>query len=209
MPELPTNKLKKEETMAWVVTVREKLEQRNGQSLDPAVEAQLWNKRSIYKVPSNVYILKNNAYEPKVVSFGPYHHGQENLKWMEEHKQRALFHFAKRSNATLDDLYQALECDVRSLMGTYDYLAGEWLDQKKFLELMMLDGCFMLEVLLTAGELFNDYAHNDPIFSSHGKVYNMPFIRRDMLLIENQIPLLVLQSLIVFQSHREITTVLS
>lgn len=192
--------------MDWVVTVSEKLAERNDQSLDPAAEAHLWNKQSIYKVPSNVYFLNKNAYEPMVVSFGPYHHDQENLKLMEEHKQRALFHFAKRSNTTLDDLYMALERDVGYLMGAYDHLAGEWLNQTKFLQLMMLDGCFMLEVLLTADDVFNDYAHNDPIFSSHGKLYNMPFIRRDMLVIENQIPVLVLQSLIVFQP--EITTVL-
>jgi hypothetical protein len=58
---------------------------------------------------------------------------------------------------------------------------------------MILDGCFMLEIL--RGSTI-DYASNDPIFSKHGKIlYIMPLIKRDMLMLENQLPMRVLDEL--------------
>ncbi|KAK6927512.1 Protein of unknown function DUF247, plant [Dillenia turbinata] len=43
-------------------------------------------KCCIYKVPRNIYHGNVAAYEPYVVSIGPFHHGESNLKDMEEHK---------------------------------------------------------------------------------------------------------------------------
>jgi hypothetical protein len=44
------------------------------------------------------------------------------------------------------------------------------------------------------------YAANDPIFSSHGRLYIAPSIRRDMFLLENQLPMLVLYKLVALES---------
>ena len=55
----------------------------------------------------------------------------------------------------------------------------------------------MLEIirLATVHSSLDDYAANDPVFSSHGRLYLAPYIRRDMLLLENQLPMLVLYKL--------------
>ncbi|KAI3412363.1 Glycerophosphodiester phosphodiesterase [Psidium guajava] len=67
----------------------------------------------------------------------------------------------------------------------------------RFLQLMITDRCFMLEILRFANKEVNDYAPpNDPIFSDRGKLYILPVIRRDMLLLENQLPMLVLDRLV-------------
>lgn len=50
--------------------------------------------------------------------------------------------------------------------------------------------------------MMNDYATNDPIFSNHGKLYNMPYIRYDMLMLENQLPLLVLEKLVAIENEK-------
>ncbi|KAL0421523.1 UNVERIFIED_CONTAM: hypothetical protein Slati_3175200 [Sesamum latifolium] len=72
-----------------------------------------------------------------------------------------------------------------------------WLENtSSFLKLMIVDGCFILEILRMRHPSFQDYAPNDPIFSNHGMLYILPFLRRDMLLLENQVPLLVLTKLI-------------
>ncbi|XP_019088325.1 PREDICTED: UPF0481 protein At3g47200 isoform X1 [Camelina sativa] len=42
----------------------------------------------IYKVPNKLRILNPDAYTPRLVSFGPLHHGKEELQAMEEHKYR-------------------------------------------------------------------------------------------------------------------------
>ncbi|XP_078149711.1 UPF0481 protein At3g47200-like [Carex rostrata] len=61
--------------------------------------------------------------------------------------------------------------------------------------MMLLDGCFMIEVL-RASECSDDYAPNDPVFSSRMNHLRKPYIKRDMLLLENQLPLLVLKALL-------------
>ncbi|PAN38116.1 hypothetical protein PAHAL_7G148500 [Panicum hallii] len=75
---------------------------------------------------------------------------------------------------------------------------------------MLLDGCFLLEVMRTAAAAAaageeddgcggaGEYAASDPVFSQHGELYVVPYVRRDMLTIENQLPLLVLQRLVAF-----------
>ncbi|KAI3968019.1 hypothetical protein MKX01_009245 [Papaver californicum] len=100
---------------------------------------------------------------------------------------------------------------LQHLMDSYDSLDDEWLHAHDgFLKLMILDGCFMLEILqwssvsglVTAATSLAGsvddylYADNDPIFSHHGKLYVMSYIRRDMLMLENQLPMLLLKTLL-------------
>ncbi|MCL7027180.1 hypothetical protein MKW94_012510 [Papaver nudicaule] len=104
---------------------------------------------------------------------------------------------------------------LQHLMDAYDSLEEKWLrDTDGFLRLMVLDGCFMLEILqwswvsgdhkalssgsaaLTGSVDDYSYADNDPIFSRHGKLYVMSLIRRDMLMLENQLPMLLLKTLL-------------
>lgn len=67
--------------------------------------------------------------------------------------------------------------------------------------MMVTDGCFLLEVMRTAaGWEVSDYADDDPVFSAHGLLYTVPYIRRDMIMIENQLPLLVLDKLVAVES---------
>lgn len=186
-----------EEGKDWIADIKEKLA-----STDLAEEEQLWKKHSIYKIPKFFADIKRHAYKPQVVSFGPYHHGEPQLVQMEDHKRRALLHLLRRTNKRIEDYTKALEAVLQQLMDSYEGLDDAWRDEKRFLQLMVLDGCFMLEILLTNYGVCNNYASSDPIFSSHGKLYTMPYIRRDMLMIENQIPLLVLEKLVEVDKGR-------
>ncbi|KAM7501604.1 hypothetical protein LguiB_000508 [Lonicera macranthoides] len=124
---------------------------------------------------------------------------------MEEHKHRALLHFLKRSRKPLQPYLESLAEVVQDLKDSYDPLDLVWQeDTDAFLQLMILDGCFMLEILRMGTQISNDYAANDPIFSNHGQIYIMPFFRYDMLMLENQLPLLVLQKLLLVESGKEI-----
>ncbi|XP_058096160.1 UPF0481 protein At3g47200-like [Magnolia sinica] len=180
----------------WVIDVKSKL-----QYISRSAEEELWSQHSIYRVPTGFGdTSRSKAYKPQVVSFGPYHHGKPRLKPMEEHKHRALLHFLRRSNKTLEEFMEALEELMEQLMDSYKQLDKAWRHPEKFLKLMILDGCFMLEIFRTSKEIPIDYAYNDPIFSKHGKLCIMPHIKRDMLMIENQLPLLVLKTLAAVES---------
>ncbi|GFZ20509.1 hypothetical protein Acr_28g0012140 [Actinidia rufa] len=176
----------------WVIELNQELKRLKDEAL---VEECQWGKRSIYKVPTRMTDKNKKAFQPQVVSFGPYHHGEEHLMPMEEHKHRALFHFLERTNMSLQSIVDNLTKVVEDLKDSYDLLGDDWQSETgRFLRLMVLDGCFMLEVLCyyDRRDRFGNYAPNDPIFSFPGNLHVMPYIRRDMLLLENQLPLRVL-----------------
>ncbi|KAF9689058.1 hypothetical protein SADUNF_Sadunf01G0052300 [Salix dunnii] len=169
---------------------------------DASLQNVLWDRRSIYKIPASVTAQNETAYMPQTVSFGPYHHDESHLKPMEEHKKRALTYYLNRAGRPLQAVVQSLNEDFQVLRDSYDMLDESWKDdKKKFLQLMILDGCFMLEIIrLGTHSSLDGYAANDPVFSSHGKLYLAPYIRRDMLLLENQLPMLVLYKLVALES---------
>ncbi|KAK3409564.1 hypothetical protein EUGRSUZ_J01672 [Eucalyptus grandis] len=185
----------------WIVQVEDNLKRKASN------DQQCWNKQSIYRVRACITDLNSKAYQPQVVSFGPYHYGKKHLLPMEEHKCRALFKFLERSGKPLKPFLESLREVAQDLEESYDALDLEWKVGSgegvvlRFLELMITDGCFMLEILRVANqELTPAYEVNDPIFSNHGKLHVMPYIRRDMLMLENQLPMLVLDRLVAVES---------
>ncbi|KAL5203623.1 hypothetical protein ABZP36_008494 [Zizania latifolia] len=192
----------------WMVEVEKTVKE-----ADAAAEVSRWQRHSIYRVPACIKDLNSKAYQPQVVSLGPFHHGDPALLPMEEHKRRALRHLLRRAGRPLDDFVDAVEEVAEQLECAYVDLGGEWRGgsgggeaRERFMEMMIVDGCFLLEVMRTAaGKHLDDYASNDPIFSRHGVLYMVPYIRRDMLMLENQLPLLVLERLLAVETERSST----
>ncbi|KAK2980051.1 hypothetical protein RJ640_000117 [Escallonia rubra] len=188
-----------EEKESWIISVNDELKH----MADTSTEMDHWKKRSIYRIPASVTDLNEKAYLPQAVSFGPYHYGQERLRPMDYHKRRALLHFLKRSNKPLQCYVDSLAQVAQDLKDSYETLDPKWQhDTDAFLQLMIQDGCFMLEILRTATQTLDDYATNDPIFSDHGKLYIMPYVKRDMLMLENQLPMLVLDKLVTVENDK-------
>ncbi|XP_058096157.1 UPF0481 protein At3g47200-like [Magnolia sinica] len=76
-----------------------------------------------------------------------------------------------------------------------------WKESGRFLQMMILDGCFMIEIFRNSNPKFSDeYAYNDRIFSKHAMFCKLRRIKRDMLMIENQLPLLLLKTLVAFET---------
>ncbi|XP_068644595.1 UPF0481 protein At3g47200-like isoform X2 [Aristolochia californica] len=170
--------------------------------------ANRWDRCSIYRVPPHLLQRNEKVYKPSLVSIGPYHHGQAELKPMDEHKLRALRQFLNRSKRTLNDMKRSLREDVVQLMDSYEELDEDWKVEEKFLELMILDGCFVLEILRLYeihsiwGQSppfgYNDYSPGDPIYGGRGKSIILTLVE-DILLLENQLPFLVLERLLVVE----------
>ncbi|KAF7850116.1 hypothetical protein BT93_L5845 [Corymbia citriodora subsp. variegata] len=172
----------------------------------PNDERQYWKKRSIYRVPTSVTELNRKAFHPQAVSFGPYHYGKTHLRTMEDHKRRALLQFLRRSGKPLDPFLESLREVAWDLEESYDALDLEWKEggregTDRFLKLMITDRCFMLEILRAATQEENDYEANDPIFHTHGMLYMMPYIWPDMLMLENQLPMLVQDRLVAIENN--------
>ncbi|KAL3820106.1 hypothetical protein ACJIZ3_006011 [Penstemon smallii] len=171
----------------WAVDVEEAVNNME----DMSKESELKKKRCIYRVPDRIRELDNNAFKPQVVSFGPYYYNERDSWPLEEHKNRALLQFLKRSQKHLPPYLDALAREVEDLKYAYDQdVRSAWLmnDDERFLKMMILDGCFILEILGTS-RVFAA-SSPDPIYLNE-----MPLISRDMLLLENQVPLRVLEIL--------------
>ncbi|KAG8089943.1 hypothetical protein GUJ93_ZPchr0011g27152 [Zizania palustris] len=175
-------------------------------------------RHSIYRVPEYIKDrTKRDAYRPKLVSLGPFHHGDPVLLPMEAHKRRAVVQLVKRSGKPLREFIAAVEKIYDQLHEAYENLDKAW-HPKRFVELMVIDGCFFLEVMRMfslRGKVEKDYGSDDPIFSEHGYLYLKDNIISDVLLIENQLPSLLLQNLMfltvdpkTFQVNNQVHTFL-
>ncbi|KAI3888015.1 hypothetical protein MKW92_029263 [Papaver armeniacum] len=168
---------------------------------DPYKELELIiqeEKQPIFKLPASLKMGNVKMYEPQVVAIGPYHHGKPHLKPMEVHKKRALIHFVKRSGVPLQTYIDELMKVVDELKMSYAQLDQEWKDDdRRFIELMIVDGCFLLEFLAVGTKVsIDDYARSDPMFSFQGKIVNYDSAIKDLLTVENQLPYLVLTTLL-------------
>nr|CAD1841070.1 unnamed protein product [Ananas comosus var. bracteatus] len=144
---------------------------------------------TIFRVPAHVRQRNKHLYEPQTVAIGPYGVGrnvESSLMVMEWLKWRYLQEFLSRSsNCTIDnyvDAIQELEPRARRC-----YFERVELSTKEFAEMLLLDGCFIVEFLikLNGGE-------NDGVCAAE---WSLPLVRGDLLLLENQIPLFVLEKL--------------
>jgi hypothetical protein len=182
---------------------------------EPSVEWPRWSKPCIYRVPLWLKKITNGdndteeeVYRPRLVSLGPFHHDDDDLRPMEEHKRRAVLHIVKRTGKPLREFFAAIEEVADELMDAYYGLEEKWRGAQgkaRFVQVMVVDGCFLLEILkgVASTKAPIDYANNDPVFSYRGILSLWLCIRSDMLMIENQLPMLVLYKIeAVWRSRR-------
>ncbi|MCL7023950.1 hypothetical protein MKW94_005047 [Papaver nudicaule] len=165
---------------------------------------ELQDPLQIFVIPTYIKRRDQAAYEPKMVSIGPYHYGKAILQPMQFHKERALIHFLRRSSkkATKEDYIAKLMEIVGELRRCYEEveeITEKWQDDKDFVKLMLVDGVFLFEFLnvFRGNQVGRDYAAIDPIFGNRGHNLNYNYVMEDLLLLENQIPYQVLSTLLI------------
>ncbi|KAK0604825.1 hypothetical protein LWI29_019824 [Acer saccharum] len=176
-----------------VIPIEEKL---NQASQDHA--AATWGKLSIYKVPQHLRVgyYDHKAYVPQIVSLGPYHHGKDHLQQMDCHKLWFLHVVLKRTNQDIKVYTDSMRELEKKARACYEGPIG--LSSNEFVEMMILDGCFVLELFqgATLGIKKLGYPRYDPVFAMRGSMHS---IQRDMLMLENQLPLFILDRLLELQ----------
>lgn len=175
----------------WVISIKEKLNQARQ---DDA--AGSWARLSIYRIPHYLREGDDKAYVPQIVSLGPYHHGKKRLRQMDRHKWRSLHQILKRTDQDVKiylDEMKELEEKAREC-----YEGPILMSSSEFVEMLVLDGCFVLELFQGVAGGFKQlgYPRNDPVFAMRGSMHS---IQRDMVMLENQLPLFVLDRLLELQ----------
>ncbi|KAH0911760.1 hypothetical protein HID58_035081 [Brassica napus] len=175
----------------WVISITDKLEQAHRDD-----DTTIWGKLCIYRVPYYLQENDNKSYFPQTVSLGPYHHGKKRLRPMDRHKWRAVNKILKRTNQNIKMYIDAMRELEEKARACYEGPFG--LSSNEFIEMLVLDGCFVLELFRGAVEGFTElgYARNDPVFAMRGSMHS---IQRDMIMLENQLPLFVLNRLLELQ----------
>ncbi|RZC50413.1 hypothetical protein C5167_018834 [Papaver somniferum] len=163
---------------------------------------ELQDPLQIFVIPTYIKRRDQAAYEPKMVSIGPYHYGKAILQPMQFHKERALIHFLRRSpmKASKQQYIDKLMEIVGELRRCYEQVEEitKWQNDEDFVKLMLVDGVFLFEFLnvLRGNQAGRDYADIDPIFGNRGHNLNYNYVMEDLLLLENQIPYKVLSTLL-------------
>ncbi|KAK7294664.1 hypothetical protein RJT34_17554 [Clitoria ternatea] len=158
---------------------------------------------SIPSVSSKLRKSNEEAYSPKIVSIGPIHRGtSSHLLAMEEHKWRymlALLHRTQNPVSTLDEcgtVILGLDDAVRaSYGGNIKY------DPHELAKIMLLDGSFLLELLLRCApqnmvpQILPENNHHGSLDPILGQKEMLSSILTDFTLLENQVPFFVLKTL--------------
>ncbi|KAI3947964.1 hypothetical protein MKW92_042346 [Papaver armeniacum] len=145
----------------------------------------------IFKVPQVLRVHDEEAYKPEIIAIGPYNNRMDkDLYSMEDHKIRYYKAFLSRMPilrssdlvAAVEEVkFQAAEC-------YHDICSAD----DDFVKTMVLDGCFILELLVRHADEVARADKKDPIFSS---TWILCSLQHDLILLENQIPYIVLLKL--------------
>ncbi|XP_062173687.1 UPF0481 protein At3g47200-like [Alnus glutinosa] len=152
----------------------------------------------IYRVPNKLRQVNKEAYTPKLVSIGPFHHDLEELKGMEKQKLKYFKAFYKRTGKNQKDLASIIEKKEEKIRHYYSE-TFEQLNRKKFVEIILLDAIFIIELFLRNFER----KENDYILSN---AWLESYIKQDLILLENQLPFKFLRKLYRFAFNGEEVT---
>lgn len=165
---------------------------------------------SISNVPDELLEVQEDAFKPKHISIGPLHRGAtRHLQLMEEPKWHYTHEFLFRhaTNPEQDrspeerlkdcafDIDKLHKVICASYGGSNNNIIKET-DPHEIAKIMIVDGCFLLELLVRLGKYMENketyYHNNDSILTSEENVLS---VLNDVVMLENQIPFIVLKKL--------------
>ncbi|KAL0387879.1 UNVERIFIED_CONTAM: hypothetical protein Sradi_2669700 [Sesamum radiatum] len=165
-------------------------------------------RRKFHKVPPLLLTeeKKRQDYIPKAVSIGPYHHGKSELSLAEAFKPTALKLFVLGGGRTRRFYYNHVLEVIGEIRSCYEEGSTDAYSDCKLAKMMLLDACFII-IYIELGTP----SEGEPEMQGHEhrlkmqKVMTMvedlglltsAIVLRDLFLLENQIPLPILNLLI-------------
>lgn len=133
-----------------------------------------------------------------MVSIGPYHHGKDHLLEFKEYKWFFLGKFLDRTRNKKDIHDHQLEIMRIEAHTRSCYSANVLMLSDDFAEIILLDRCFLIEILCHLGrnESDGDLDFDDPIFI---RPWLIPMLVKDIVELKNQLLMFVLKSLLTIK----------
>ncbi|KAL6996670.1 hypothetical protein U1Q18_006799 [Sarracenia purpurea var. burkii] len=181
----------------WVIQMR--------RSLDEELEEDTDIPVSIFNVPKSLLASDPDSYTPQQVALGPYHHWRPELYEMERYKIAAAKRTQKQLHQTIKfqhlvDQLTKLELRIRACYHKYLDFNGETLAW-----MMAVDTSFLLEFLQIYGAVKEGKAlarvssRMSHLVDVAGRKSAHNSILKDLVMLENQIPLFLLRKTLEFQ----------
>ncbi|XP_028121997.1 uncharacterized protein LOC114319185 [Camellia sinensis] len=154
--------------------------------------------KKLPKVPEMLQQMESikKCYKPEVVSIGPYHHNKAKLKSFEKLKIRFTKEYVNsyKPESSATALYKQVAVVAGEARNCYAEDATKSFNDRDFTRMMFLDGCFVLQYI----HYKNDEEEETKMtMKNHEKA----FVQRDLFLLENQLPFIVLQALMTMNSE--------
>nr|KYP34179.1 Putative UPF0481 protein At3g02645 family [Cajanus cajan] len=181
--------------LRWVINIRKTLEEELEEDGEFSV--------SIFSVPKLLMASDPDSYVPQLVAIGPYHYWRPELYEMQRYKIAAAKRFQKRLQSckleNLVDQLTKLEQRARACYHKFLDFNGETL-----VWMMTVDASFLLEILQVyavqeGGKVPGVSSSMSHLVDYSGKKSAHNAILRDIVMLENQIPLFVLRKMLEFR----------
>ncbi|XP_022854139.1 uncharacterized protein LOC111375536 [Olea europaea var. sylvestris] len=164
----------------WLISIENyQVDETTKKPLIERVPALLRNRKS-YK----------NCINPSVVSIGPYHHGKSEYKAFQKLKTPIAQKLCRFNDISVERLYEEVANVGKSARGCYEKGSTEDYDDELFNRMMFLDACFVVH-FMSIGQVRRE--EKDVTDAQLERSYYI--VLKDLFLLENQIPLLVLTAL--------------
>ncbi|KAG6512618.1 UPF0481 protein At3g47200-like [Zingiber officinale] len=153
----------------WVVSLENRLSDTN--SRDRYIEP------TIYRVSDILKSVDPQAYEPLIVSLGPYHRDKPHLQAMNHRKRKSVkFVLEQNPGVALADYLDRIK-DLETIARDV-YSEEVEMTSNSFAEMMLLDGCFVIHTIM----------------EGHTR-RTRNVVVRDIFMLENQLPFILLETL--------------
>ncbi|KAM3690910.1 hypothetical protein ACJW31_09G155800 [Castanea mollissima] len=144
------------------------------------------------KIQKVIFLLRDHKdfkkyFEPRMVSFGPIHHGKENYQLGEKHKLVLTYEFIKDSGNNIQEVYKKVEENIKELRECFEEEVTKGYDDEALAWLLFVDGCAILQYII--------YCANSTIKFKELSINNdsVAFGQQDLFLLENQLPYILLE----------------
>ena len=175
------------------------------------MEPVQWRECCIYKVPKTLRQVKKEAYTPKLISIGPFHHGEKELRDeenenvlrdMEKLKVIYFKDFCYRTGKCQKEIARIIEENEVKIRHCYAEISK--LNSKDFVKMVLVDSTFIIELFLRNQENEKRIQENEPLLKNDAKkedeedyILSKPWleegIKQDLMLLENQLPFFILK----------------
>ncbi|KAL4600023.1 hypothetical protein ACB092_11G168100 [Castanea dentata] len=154
------------------------------------MEPVQWRECCIYKVPKKLRQVNKEAYTPKLISIGPFHHGGKDLRGekelrdednenvprdMEMLKVRYFKDFCYRTGKYQKEIARIIEENEVKIRHCYAEISK--LNSEDFVKMVLVDSTFIIELFLRSSQ------ENEPILRSpeneKRSQENEPFLKND------------------------------